>query len=627
MIDAFKPDREFVKALGTPDVTLHCGISGKSIQAHRLVLASISDRIRGYLADHDTITSLSSVDSTGVHLILAEMEFEVLRHILEFAYNGEARIPSFYADDICEVAHRLQIKYIKDSFVKINREDFEAYKSGKRPLVVNTPSNYYQSKRKSSSETNGSPPKKTRQDEVTISAITEPSLPSAKLPMEVRKIVLPQVVVSSITNASEQIVQTVPNEQPSNVQRPPIIPAVSVTSVTSPQRPPPIRSPPQIIGRRNILSKPDVIKVQPKSAQNVLVQSPTVKPMVIIPISNESAFTSVNSSSPATVETNENNQQINSKGSVPYEAENQQADPVAEVASNGKTNNGLSQNETGRKSSTKSSQNSSIGPNIEGTNIGMRTNTTELEAIKSDTKKKRLPSEANDAATPKLQQAKSPQKKQMSIQEHSMEVANSKVNVAANNSSRKTNQNNAGDNPDKVTEVKVADKCEILANKQNVKSEYRPNNLNGVQLSHRSRKPSRKYEQHFSKLGRCDVQMAQNSQTVTRDVKTSVNSKIGAHSLTESCSGPEAQTDVRKSHRARKVNTKYINDDKKFIIKSTTQTTNHKTDEELAEKPSKNNDAQKCVKSKTTRKKIPPEKIIANLPEKRIRKPKKVWDE
>ena len=50
------------------------------------------------------------------------MEWEVLKVIIDFAYSGETRVAASIVDRVCEAAHRLQIKYLKDSFVKMDRK-------------------------------------------------------------------------------------------------------------------------------------------------------------------------------------------------------------------------------------------------------------------------------------------------------------------------------------------------------------------------------------------------------------------------------------------------------------------------------------------------------------------------
>ena len=107
-------------ALPNADVTLHCGITGKSLKAHKLVLASISERLRSYLAEYEK--EGNGMDDSGIHLIIDDIEWDVLKIIIDFAYTGETKVATSIVDCICEAAHRLEIKYLKDSFVKMNRK-------------------------------------------------------------------------------------------------------------------------------------------------------------------------------------------------------------------------------------------------------------------------------------------------------------------------------------------------------------------------------------------------------------------------------------------------------------------------------------------------------------------------
>ena len=108
-------DRSYGNELSNPDVVLHCK-DHKLIRAHKLVLASISDVLKVYLVEHD------GEEDSVIHIILEDMEFEVLKIIMDFAYSGETRVKTTIVDRICEASHRLQIKYLKDSFVKMNRK-------------------------------------------------------------------------------------------------------------------------------------------------------------------------------------------------------------------------------------------------------------------------------------------------------------------------------------------------------------------------------------------------------------------------------------------------------------------------------------------------------------------------
>ena len=108
--------------LATPDVILHCGTPGKTFRAHKLVLASISNVLKSYLVEHEKESNSCEVEDGGIHIILDDMEFDVLKVIMDFAYSGETRVAAAIVDRICEASHRLQIKYLKDSFVKMNRK-------------------------------------------------------------------------------------------------------------------------------------------------------------------------------------------------------------------------------------------------------------------------------------------------------------------------------------------------------------------------------------------------------------------------------------------------------------------------------------------------------------------------
>ena len=110
------------KGLAIPDVTLHCGTSRRTIKVHKLVLASISNVLKSYLVENEKESNGCEVEDGGIHIILDDMEFDVLRVIMDFAYSGETRVAAAIVDRIYEASHRLQIKYLKDSFVKMNRK-------------------------------------------------------------------------------------------------------------------------------------------------------------------------------------------------------------------------------------------------------------------------------------------------------------------------------------------------------------------------------------------------------------------------------------------------------------------------------------------------------------------------
>ncbi|XP_059093048.1 mucin-5AC-like [Tigriopus californicus] len=107
------------------DVILHCG-SGRTHTCHRLVLASMSDWLRDLLALTDP--------ESEVHISLPEMEPAVLEIVAQFTYEGTVKIPKTLVEKVCEAAHRLKIKFLKDSFVKINQKDFQAIKDGRKTL-------------------------------------------------------------------------------------------------------------------------------------------------------------------------------------------------------------------------------------------------------------------------------------------------------------------------------------------------------------------------------------------------------------------------------------------------------------------------------------------------------------
>ena len=123
------------KDLATADVTLHCGTTWRSFKAHKIVLAAISERLRDYLVQHERegdgcccfnpnviSTGKGTPSDEGVHLIIEHMDWEVLKIIIDFAYSGETRVAASIVDRVCEAAHRLQIKYLRDSFVKMDRK-------------------------------------------------------------------------------------------------------------------------------------------------------------------------------------------------------------------------------------------------------------------------------------------------------------------------------------------------------------------------------------------------------------------------------------------------------------------------------------------------------------------------
>ncbi len=129
------------------DVVLHCapvdpapepkGKAGKpklpapnsypTLRVHRAVLASISDFLSRLLAPFPL--------EEDVHLTLDATPSEVLERIVEFAYAGEVKIAKPLVSTVCDAAHRMQIKFLKDSFVKITDQDYADVKAGKKTLA------------------------------------------------------------------------------------------------------------------------------------------------------------------------------------------------------------------------------------------------------------------------------------------------------------------------------------------------------------------------------------------------------------------------------------------------------------------------------------------------------------
>ena len=122
------------------DVILHCvpaipavgggadknAVKYPTMRVHRPVLAAISDYFRVLLAPHPI--------EEDVHVTLDGTPVQVAKVICEFAYRGEVKIAKGIVKDVCDAAERLQIKFLKDSFVKISDKDYAAYKAGKKPL-------------------------------------------------------------------------------------------------------------------------------------------------------------------------------------------------------------------------------------------------------------------------------------------------------------------------------------------------------------------------------------------------------------------------------------------------------------------------------------------------------------
>ena len=97
-----------------------------TLRVHRAVLASMSD----FLA---TLIKEFPVEE-DVHITLDETAFEVAKRIVEFTYAGEVKIAKTLVTSVCDAAHRLQIKFLKDSFVKVTDKDYAAMKAGKKTL-------------------------------------------------------------------------------------------------------------------------------------------------------------------------------------------------------------------------------------------------------------------------------------------------------------------------------------------------------------------------------------------------------------------------------------------------------------------------------------------------------------
>ena len=103
--------------------------NGGTKACHRVVWAAISDLMAEILAVQPSVE-----EAPAVHISLPEMEPEILSIIVDFAYQGEAKIPRHLVESVCEAAHRLKIKFLKDSFVKINQKEFQAIKAGKKSI-------------------------------------------------------------------------------------------------------------------------------------------------------------------------------------------------------------------------------------------------------------------------------------------------------------------------------------------------------------------------------------------------------------------------------------------------------------------------------------------------------------
>ena len=113
------------------DAVLTCG-DDVSVPVHRVVLASVSD----FLAD--IFREFESYDE--LKIVLDDMDVDVLRLVVNFAYTGEASIPATSADDVFEASQRLGIKFLKDSFVRLDHQDYEDIRSGKKTLDMSAAS-------------------------------------------------------------------------------------------------------------------------------------------------------------------------------------------------------------------------------------------------------------------------------------------------------------------------------------------------------------------------------------------------------------------------------------------------------------------------------------------------------
>ena len=111
---------------GVADKKVSAAIKYPTLRVHRPVLAAISDYFGALLAPHPI--------EEDVHVTLDGTPVQVARVICEFAYRGEVKIAKGIVKDVCDAAERLQIKFLKDSFVKISDKDYAAYKAGKKPL-------------------------------------------------------------------------------------------------------------------------------------------------------------------------------------------------------------------------------------------------------------------------------------------------------------------------------------------------------------------------------------------------------------------------------------------------------------------------------------------------------------
>ncbi len=135
-LSAARASRQFA------DVVLHCAPADPApekpksrsartayptLRVHRAVLGAISDFLAALLAPLPL--------EEDIHLTLDATPLQVAEKIVEFAYAGEVRIAKPLVSTVCDAAHRLQVKFLKDSFVKITDKDYAAVKAGKKTLA------------------------------------------------------------------------------------------------------------------------------------------------------------------------------------------------------------------------------------------------------------------------------------------------------------------------------------------------------------------------------------------------------------------------------------------------------------------------------------------------------------
>ena len=67
-------------------------------------------------------------------MTLTGVEPAAFRIVVAFAYGGIADIPRNSVESVCEIAQLLEVKFLKDCFVKINQKEYADIKAGKRSL-------------------------------------------------------------------------------------------------------------------------------------------------------------------------------------------------------------------------------------------------------------------------------------------------------------------------------------------------------------------------------------------------------------------------------------------------------------------------------------------------------------